>query len=125
MILSEFISDIMILSFIAFLPILISWPAISILKRKKCFFIVDYGLNIYSIILFTVLTLLCKPIFGPEGISMFIVDVFFLTIFSIVLNYSKLLVANKVTPKYISIGGILIILIITIIAFFFTPMFGE
>lgn len=121
----DFLSYSMIASYIFFLPVLISWPAISILKRKRCFFKVDYGLNVYSFTLFITLAMLCKPAFGPEGISMFIVDIFCLTIFSVILNYSKLLVAHKVKPKYISIGSILIMLIMTTMVFFFTPMFGE
>jgi len=125
MIFSDFLSDIVIVSFMTVFPVFISWPAISILKRKQCFFVADYGLSIYSIIFFILLAMLCKPVFGPEGVSMFIVDVFFLTIFSVMLTYGKLLILNKVKSRNVSIGGIFIMLIVTATVFFFTPMFGE
>ena len=82
------------------MPILLSLPAIIILRKNRCFFLVDYGLNIYSFCFFSFLAYFFKPIAGSEGISMFIVDIFYLTIFSIILNYAKLLFINKSVSAY-------------------------
>ena len=125
MIFNDLLSVTILIGLIFIVPVLLSLPAIIILNRNRCFFLIDYGLNTYSLCFFSFLAYFFKPITGSEGISMFIVDIFFLTIFSIILNYIKLLFINKSVSKYISISTILIMLIVTAGTFFFTPVFGE
>ena len=110
---------------IVILPFVASWPAYKVLKRKNYLFKYDYFLAIYLFILYVLLSYFFQPFAGPQGVSNFIVETICLVVLIIIITYLKLLFVGIVSPRKLSNMSILLLVLLTILLFFFTPMFGE
>lgn len=107
------------------LPLALSWPAIRILKKRNKWTIIDYGINIYSVSLWWILTCANLPTVAFKGLSNYAADPVAITLISIMVNYIRLLLPIKLSKWIISTSNIILMLIIATIIYFWLPSLGE
>jgi hypothetical protein len=110
---------------ICIVPIILSIPAFIILRRKKRLLIVDLGLSIYATLYLFVLAHFTTPVFSGFGFANAGTEPIIVGLCTVIINYTKLIIPNRIPVKILSLGGIAILLIITTLIFFFFPPLSE
>ena len=101
---------------------LLSLPAFYILRKRRKILYIDYGINLYPVVLFSLFFQHGNPHFSLTNLF---VDPFLISLFSIVIIYLRLFLPKNWPTKIISISSIMLTLIATILIFYFIPPLPE
>jgi hypothetical protein len=110
---------------ICVIPTLLSIPAFYILRKKRRIFTFDYGICIYPIIYLCFLKNIAWPTFSTFGFLDMAYELFFVCVFSLLINYIKIFIPNKVSTRTLSFSSLAILFLLTTVLFFFIAQNGE